>query len=51
MTVGFASACVWNVQDSPAKQIDARVTCGEVTNGGGGGGNFGTLGAIPGLVE
>jgi Flp pilus assembly protein TadG len=51
MTIGFASACVWNVQASPAKQIDARVTCGEVTNGGGGGGNFGTLGAIPGLVE
>ena len=51
MTIGFASACVWNVQDTPAKQIDARVTCGEVTNGGGGGGNFGTLGSIPGLVE
>ncbi len=51
MTIGFASACVWNVQASPNKQIDARVTCGEVTNGGGGGGNFGTLGAIPGLVE
>lgn len=51
MTVGFASACVWSVQSSPVHQIDATVTCGEVTNGGGGGGNFGTLGAIPGLVE
>jgi len=51
MTVGFASACVFNVQSSPVHQIDARVVCGEVTNGGGGGGNFGTLGSIPGLVE
>ncbi len=52
MTVGFASACVWQVQQgSPNHQIDARVTCGEVTNGQGGGGNFGTLGSIPGLVE
>ena len=51
MVVGFASACVWQVQGSPTKQIDARITCGEVTNGNGGGGNFGTLGSIPGLVE
>jgi Flp pilus assembly protein TadG len=51
MIIGFASACVWQVQDVPTKQIDARVTCGQVTNGSGGGGNFGTLGAIPGLVE
>ena len=48
---GFASACVWQVQGVPAQQINAKVTCGEVTNGGGGGGNFGTLGSIPGLVE
>ena len=51
ITVGFTSACVWQVQGVPAKQINAKVTCGEVTNGGGGGGNFGTLGSIPGLVE
>lgn len=51
MTVGFASACVWQVRGSPNHQIDGRVTCGEVTNGQGGGGNFGTLGSIPGLVE
>ena len=51
MTVGFASACVWRVQGVPTQQIDARITCGEVTNGGGGGGMFGTLGAIPGLVQ
>jgi len=51
MTIGFASACVWNVQGVPTQQIDARIVCGEVTNGGGGGGSFGTLGSIPGLVE
>lgn len=51
MTIGFASACIWNVQGAPTQQIDAMVTCGEVTNGQGGGGNFGTLGSIPGLVE
>jgi len=51
MTVGFASACVWNVTGAPTQQIDAMVTCGEVTNGQGGGGWFGTLGSIPGLVE
>src|SRR5215510_375918 len=51
MTVGAATACVWNVQGVPSQQINALVTCGEVTGGGGGGGSFGTLGAIPGLVE
>ena len=51
MTVGAATACVWNVQGTPSQQINATVTCGEVTNGAGGGGNFGTLGSIPGLVE
>lgn len=50
-TIGFASACVWNVQGVPTQQINAMVTCGEVTNGQGGGGSFGTLGSIPGLVE
>jgi Flp pilus assembly protein TadG len=51
MTVGAATACVWNVQGVPSQQINATVTCGEVTGGQGGGGSFGTLGAIPGLVE
>jgi Flp pilus assembly protein TadG len=51
MTVGFASACVWQVQGAPAQVINAIVTCGQVTNGQGGGGNFGILGSIPGLVE
>lgn len=51
LTVGFASACVWNVQGAPTKVINAVVTCGQVANGQGGGGNFGTLGSIPGLVQ
>lgn len=51
MTVGFATACVYNVTGNPSREINATVTCGEVTNGGGGGGSFGTLGSIPGLVE
>ena len=51
MVVGFASACVWNVQGPPTQLINATITCGEVTNGNGGGGSFGTLGSIPGLVE
>ncbi len=51
MTVGAASACVYNVQGVPTQQINAIVTCGQVTNAQGGGGNFGTLGSIPGLVE
>ena len=50
MTVGFASACVYNVTSNP-RLIQAIVTCGEVTGGQGGGGNFGTLGSIPGLVK
>lgn len=51
-TIGFASACVWEVQAPPVGQlINAMVTCGEVTQGQGGGGNFGILGSIPGLVE
>ena len=51
LIVGAATACVWNVQGVPSQQINATVTCGEVTGGQGGGGSFGTLGAIPGLVE
>ena len=52
MTIGFASACVWQILAPPAgQQIDARVTCGQVTQGQGGGGSFGMLGSIPGLVE
>lgn len=51
MTVGATTACVWNVQGAPSQQINATVACGEVTGGRGGGGSFGTLGSIPGLVE
>ena len=51
LIVGFATACVWNVQGAPTQQINATVTCGAVTGGPGGGGAFGVVGAIPGLVE
>jgi Flp pilus assembly protein TadG len=52
MTIGFASACVWEIQAPPVGQvINAKVTCGQVTQGQGGGGSFGMLGSIPGLVE
>ncbi|MEO6555012.1 MAG: Tad domain-containing protein [Nitrospiraceae bacterium] len=49
--VGAATACVFNVQGPPTQQINAIVTCGAVTGGQGGGGSFGVVGAIPGLVE
>jgi Flp pilus assembly protein TadG len=51
LIVGFATACVWNVTGPPTQMINATVTCGAVTGGPGGGGAFGVLGAIPGLVE
>lgn len=52
LVVGFATACVWEVQAPPVGQvINAVVTCGQVSNGQGGGGSFGMLGSIPGLVE
>jgi Flp pilus assembly protein TadG len=49
--IAFASACIWQVQAAPNQQIDALITCGEVTNGQGGGASFGTIGRIPGLVR
>ena len=51
LITGFASACVSNVTGPPTQQIFATVTCGQVTGGTGGGGAFGVLGAIPGLVK
>ena len=51
LITGFANACVFNVQGPPTQQINAIVTCGAVTGGPGGGGTFGVVGAIPGLVE
>lgn len=50
--VGYATMEISNVQPPPNTQIiDGVVRCGYVDGGQGGGGAFGTLGSIPGLVE
>ena len=49
--VGFATAIVKNVLVTPEKTIIAEVKCENVEFGRGGGGNYGTKGSIPGLVE
>ncbi len=49
--VGFATIVITNVQDSPVHQIDGYVICNNVEPGRGGGGSYGTLGSIPGLVQ
>jgi Putative Flp pilus-assembly TadE/G-like len=50
-TVGFATAQIFDVQGAPAKTIFARVLCNLVDQGRSGGGNYGTKGSIPGLVQ
>lgn len=50
-TVGFATAMIYDVQGAPAKTIFARVICNLVDEGRSGGGNYGTKGSIPGLVQ
>lgn len=52
--VGFATAIITGVNgpsDDPAHTIFATVICDNVSQGRGSGGNFGTKGSIPGLVE
>jgi hypothetical protein len=49
--VGFATAEIYEVQGAPAKTIFARVICNLVDEGRSGGGNYGTKGSIPGLVQ
>jgi Flp pilus assembly protein TadG len=50
--VGFATATITNVLAPPDGQlIEAIVVCDAVDPGRGSGGNFGTMGSIPGLVE
>jgi Flp pilus assembly protein TadG len=51
LIVGFATAIVTDVLESPDKTIIADVKCDSVNYGRGSGGNFGTLGSIPALVE
>jgi len=49
--VGFASVTVTGVETSPEKTIDAVVRCDIVHEGTGGGGEFGSLGSVPVLVQ
>jgi len=51
LIVGFATAIITAVYDSPEKTIEATVICENVEPGHGGGGEFGTMGSVPGLVE
>jgi Flp pilus assembly protein TadG len=49
--VGFATIVIEQVLETPEKTIWGRVICDEVSYGRGSGGNYGTMGSIPGLVE
>lgn len=50
--VGYTTMEIRNVQAPPATQVvDGYVVCGYVDGGRGGGSSYGTLGAIPGLVQ
>lgn len=49
--VGFATATIYEVTTCPEKTIGAQVKCEYVAPGRSGGGNFGTLGDVPKLVE
>ncbi|HOD35429.1 MAG TPA: pilus assembly protein TadG-related protein [Syntrophales bacterium] len=50
-TAGFATVVIYDVHEAPEKTIYARVICDSVDFGRGGGGNYGTMGSIPGLVQ
>jgi hypothetical protein len=50
--VGYATMQITNVVIPPAGQlVQGTVACNVIDGGRGGGGNYGTLGTIPGLVE
>ena len=49
--VGFATVTITQVLETPEKTINAQVICENIEAGRGGGGEFGTMGSIPGLVE
>lgn len=49
--VGFATIKITEVLVTPEKQINGIVTCGQVTEGRGSGGGYGTYGSISGLVQ
>ncbi|MCD4688955.1 MAG: hypothetical protein K8R55_06440 [Desulfuromonadaceae bacterium] len=50
-TVGFTTAIITEVLESPENTINAKIVCEEFTVGHGGGGSYGTFGTIPGLVK
>lgn len=49
--VGFSTVTIYEVLTAPEKTILARVVCDNIDEGRGGGGTYGTLGSIPGLVQ
>jgi hypothetical protein len=49
--VGFATVTITDVYTAPEKTILGRVVCENIDEGRGGGGTYGTLGSIPGLVQ
>ncbi len=49
--VGFATAVITQVLPPPDQTIVARVICDRLVTGRGSGGNYGTRGTIPGLVQ
>jgi len=49
--IGFATVVITQVLEAPEHIIDGRVLCDNVEPGRGGGGEYGTLGSIPGLVQ
>jgi hypothetical protein len=49
--IGFASAVITGIELTPNKTIQAKVICELTEPGRGSGGNFGTNGSVPGLVE
>lgn len=49
--VGFSTVVIHTVLVTPEKTIVAEVKCDNVEPGRGGGGNYGTKGSIPGLVQ
>lgn len=49
--VGFTTATITNVEVTPSKYISAKIDCNNTESGRGSGGNYGTYGSIPGLVD
>jgi len=49
--VGYTTIVITNVVGSPNPRVEGKVLCDNVQYGRGGGGNYGTMGSIPGLVQ